>query len=89
MMILEKEILLVREDIQKRFPNCNSTVFILIWDDNTSSVECRHGTDNGKLCISKFYDNKLTYEEIDIKFIDNMMIDKKGTKYPLEKEILK
>ena len=39
MMILEKEILLVREDIQKRFPNCNSTVFILIWDDNTSSVE--------------------------------------------------
>lgn len=77
---MEKEITLVKNEIQKRFPGCKSTVLILMWDDNTTSIECRHGT-NKKLYISKYYNNELTYEEIDIKFVNSCMYGEDGTIY--------
>ncbi len=80
-MKLQEKIDLVKQDLFTRFPNCHYTVRILLWDDNTYMVECRHGDDE-KLYISKYYDNKLTYEEIDIKGRHNgMMKDEKGTEY--------
>ena len=41
---IEKQILLVKDDIRNRFPECAYTIRILLWDDNTTLVECRHGT---------------------------------------------
>ena len=43
-------------------------------------VECRYG-DGKKLYMSRYYDNKLIYEEIDIIGINSIMVDEKGTEY--------
>lgn len=43
-------------------------------------VECRYGTIE-KLHISKYYNDELTYEEINIKFVNNTMIGEDGTIY--------
>ncbi len=77
---LEKQIQIVKEDILKRFPDCNYTIKILLWDDNTNLVECRHGRDN-KICISTLYDNTLIYEEFEIKSNSGMFVDEYGTEY--------
>lgn len=64
---IQEKIDLVKNDILTRFPNCSYTVSILLWDDGTNSIECRHGNDEGsKIYTSTYYDNKLTFEEIDI-----------------------
>ena len=77
---IEKQILIVKEDLLKRFPNCSHTIIIHLWDDNTSSVECRYGTTK-KLHISKYYNSELTYEEVDIKFIHGVIIGEDGITY--------
>ena len=80
-MTLQEKIDLVKQDILNRFPDCHQTIRILLWDDNTDLVECRHG-DGEKLYMSRYYDNKLTYEEIDLRGRPNgIMIDEKGTEY--------
>jgi hypothetical protein len=80
-MTLQEKIDLVKQDILTRFPDCHHTIRILLWDDNTDMVECRHG-DGEKLYMSRYYDNKLTYEEIDLRGRPNsMLIDEKGTEY--------
>ena len=58
-------ISLVKYEMLRRFPNCSHTINILLWDDDTFSVECRHGDDK-KIYLCRYYDNKLTYEEIDV-----------------------
>lgn len=64
---MEEEIKMVKDDILRRFPNCSYTITVLLWDDETRSVECRHGNDEGdKIYISTYYDNELTYKEVDI-----------------------
>lgn len=77
---LEDKINIVKNDIFKRFPNCNYTVSILLWDDGTDKVECRHGT-KYKIFISSLYNNELKYEEIDVNLNNGIMIDKEGTEY--------
>ena len=77
---IEKQISLVKEDMLKRFPECSHTIRILLWNDNTSLVECRYGTVE-KLHISKYYNGILEYEEIDIKFINNIFISETGLEY--------
>ena len=80
-MKLQEKIDLVKQDLLTRFPDCHHTVRILLWDDNTDMVECRHG-DGEKLYISKYYDGKLSYKEIDMRGRPNgMMIDENGTEY--------
>jgi len=77
---IQKQILLVKEDIQRRFSECSHTIIIFLWDDGTSSVECRYGTTE-KLHITKYYNGDMTYEEVDIKFVNNTMIGEDGTIY--------
>jgi hypothetical protein len=64
---IQKQIELVKNDILQRFPNCSYTIGILLWDDGTSRVECRHGNDEGtKIYTSVYYNNELSFDEIDI-----------------------
>ena len=64
---IQKQIDLVKNDILQRFPNCSYTIGILLWDDGTSRVECRHGNDEDKkIYTSTYYNNKLTFGEIDV-----------------------
>ena len=64
---IKRQIELVKNDILQRFPNCSHTIEILLWDDGTNRVECRHGNDEGtKIYTSSYYNNELTYNEIDI-----------------------
>ena len=77
---IQKQILLVKEDIHRRFPECAYTIRILLWDDDTSLVECRYGTVE-KLHTSRYYNGELQYEEVDIKFVDNIMISETGLEY--------
>jgi hypothetical protein len=80
MVEIQKQILLVKEDIRRRFPECAYTIRILLWDDDTSLVECRYGTVE-KLHISRYYNGELQYEEVDTKFVDNIMISETGLEY--------
>jgi hypothetical protein len=67
MIEIERQIELVKNDILQRFPKCSYTIRILLWDDGTSSVECRHGNNEGtKVYTSTYYKDELTFEEIDI-----------------------
>lgn len=78
---LQDKIKLVKEDILNRFPNCSYTISILIWDDGTDMVECRHGSlDGKKIFKSIFYCDNLSFEEIDV---DNkvMIKDEFGNEY--------
>ena len=55
---LQKQINLVKNDILSRFPNCSYTILILLWDDGTTSIECRHGNNEGtKIYTSTYYNN--------------------------------
>jgi hypothetical protein len=76
---IERQIDLVKKDILQRFPNCSYTVRILLWDDNTTYVECRHG-DGNKLYKSSYYNNELTFTETDIAGTV-MIIDKFGKEH--------
>jgi len=53
---------IVKNDIRTRFPNCNYTIKILLWDDGTSSITCCHG-DEEKIYNSIYYNGELTFEE--------------------------
>ena len=78
---IEHKISLVKADILSRFPDCHYTIKILLWDDNTDMVECRHG-DNEKIYVSRFYDGKLEYREIDVTGRKNgMLVDEFGEEY--------
>lgn len=81
MQEIQDKINLVKADMLSRFPNCHHTIKILLWDDNTDMVECRHG-DGEKIYISKFYDGKLEYIEIDVRGRKNgMLVDEFGEEY--------
>ena len=76
---IESQILIVKQDILSRFPNCGNTIFITLWDDDTSSVQCRYG-DGEKIYTSTFYNNELIYEEI-TKTGEVMIVDEYGNKH--------
>lgn len=77
---IQHHIKLVKDDMRKRFPNCPHTIRILLWDDNTSLVECRYGTGD-KLHLSTYYQDVLTYNELDISLTNGMMVDENGLEY--------
>ena len=85
-MNLDEEIKLVKKDLTTRFKGCSHTVFILLWDDNTRSVECRYG-EGDKIYISRYYNNKLEYIVEDVNKKNDMMIDEVGNKYYLRKNL--
>jgi hypothetical protein len=73
------QILMVKQDILNRFPNCRHTICITLWDDDTSSIQCRHG-DGEKVYTSTFHNNELVYKEIP-KLGRVMIIDEKGVEH--------
>lgn len=58
----------VKEEILRRFPNCSYTIGITLWDDGTFQTECRHGEDDGKIYVARFYDNGLTVDVYDVYY---------------------
>lgn len=72
-MNLNDKIELVKSEMTRLFPNCFHTIKILIWDDDTDSVSCRHATINGIIHNVTYYNNELTYESY--PQLSNMMID--------------
>ena len=77
---IEKQILIVRGEIEKRFPSGRNTICINIWDDGTTFVECRHATDDEVICCSRYYNNELTY--VEYESTGTVMIkDKKGVEH--------
>jgi hypothetical protein len=75
---IERQIEIVKNDILQRFPNCSYTVRVLLWNDGTSSVECRHGNDEGtKIYTSTYYNDELIFDEINVDG-KVMIIDKFG-----------
>lgn len=75
-MNLEEKIELVKKDILTRFPNCHYTIKILLWDDGTDSVECRHG-DGEYIYRSTYYNNNLEYST-DKLYVNRIKIDMYG-----------
>ncbi|MEK6829058.1 MAG: hypothetical protein AABY15_02945 [Nanoarchaeota archaeon] len=78
-MTLQEKIELVKSDMLSRFPGCYHTIRILLWDDGTDLVECRHG-DGEKIYNSTFYNGALTFEVI--KTLSNkIQVDEFGKEY--------
>lgn len=53
--------------IQEKFPKCNYTVVITLWDDSTFQVECRHAQRINKDCVELhkylYYDGTTNYSK--------------------------
>lgn len=83
---LLQEIKTVEKALQSKFPHKPYTIRILLWNDNTRSVQCKYG-DNNKNYTFTFKDGVMTYdeEETDEKV---MILNKSGEEefYKLVKE---
>ena len=77
MITLEEKINMVKSDILSRFPGCPHTISITLWDDNTDSVECRYG-DGSRIYISRYYNNELTYNDLDRPDNTYAVVDENG-----------
>lgn len=63
---LFQHIQTTKNDLLKKFPNAPHTIRILIWDDNTTCIECSYTDENNKKHISRMHNGILLYEIIDI-----------------------
>ena len=86
-MSLEDKIELCKNEMFKKFPECNHTISINLWDDGTDEVMCRHGDTNGLLHITKYYNSALTYYTVNLKYVGSMIVDKNGREYFSKKEL--
>ena len=81
-------IALVVNDMQGRYPNCRHTVRILLWDDGTSLVECRHARQSEEgiiICNSVYYKDKLKFHE-HILDGDRIRIDGRGNEHDVKRK---
>ena len=84
---IQKEIAMVVDDMRERFPDCHYTVKVLLWDDGTSSIECRHAHMGKKemiISISTYYNNHLFYGE----YTTELKIDNNGNEYNIKKKMI-
>jgi hypothetical protein len=84
---IQEQVQLVKEDIQNKFPNCNYTINILLWDDGWTWVECRYGKEK-YVYISSIYEDKLSHEKIEM-LSDSCIMDAIGNEYYVEQGIIK
>ena len=63
---LLQDIQSVKNDLLKKFPNNSYTIRVLIWDDNTTCIECSHTDKDDKKHISRMRNGILSYEILDI-----------------------
>lgn len=84
---IQDRIELVKEEMFKRFPDCRYTIDILLWDDGTSSVKCKHGSNNDDIIyIAEHYDGELMFEEQEM-MSSSIKISADGKEYyAIEKE---
>ena len=75
------KIELCKNEMFKKFPNCNHTISINIWDDGTDEVMCRHGDSNKTLHITKYYNSELTYYSVNLNHLGNMVVDENGCEH--------
>jgi hypothetical protein len=78
---LKRKIRIVESDIQTRFPNCGYTIKIILWNDGTDLIECKHGhivNDKTILSTSTFYNGKLNYNENEMSGEIRMTEDENG-----------
>jgi hypothetical protein len=85
---IQRRIKLVVKDMEERHLNCRHTVRILLWDDGTSLVECRHTRiieDEIIICNSQYYNDELKYSEhlLDSKKL-KIRIDGRGNEYNIK-----
>lgn len=63
---LLQDIQSVKNDLLEKFPNVPHTIRILIWDDETRTVECSHSDGNDIKHISRIYNGILSHEKVNI-----------------------
>lgn len=76
---LEDKIQLVKDDLLSRLPGVPHTVTVLLWDDNTSLIECRHG-DGTHIHTSTYYNGSLEYKS-ELMMSGSMMKAADGKSY--------
>ena len=64
--LLLQDIQSVKNDLLKKFPNNSYTIRVLIWDDNTTCIECSYTDEDDKKHISRMHNGILSYEILDI-----------------------
>lgn len=79
---LEGKIQLVKDDLLSRLPGVPHTITILLWDDHTSRVECRHG-DGFNIHTSTYYNGNLEYK-VEPMLSGSMMTTSDGHRYFLK-----
>ncbi len=77
---INRLISLVEKNILNKFPECNYTTTVTLWNDGTSMIRCKHGTDVSVHCFT-YYNDELSYEEIETDDSTIMTIDEFGTEY--------
>jgi len=63
---LFQDIQSVKEDVLEKFPNVPHTIRILLWDDETRTVECSYSDEDDRKHISRIYNGILSHEKVDI-----------------------
>lgn len=81
---IQEKVELVKNDILTRFPGCNQTIKVLLWDDGWYEVSCTHG-DTEKLYVSKYYNGELSYYE-DVMLSSSIKVNADGREYYAIKE---
>ena len=83
---IQRLVKLVVDDMQERHPNCPHTVRILLWDDGTSLVECRHARKVEEeiiICNSVYRNDELKYSEHLLDY-PKIRIDGRGNEYNIK-----
>lgn len=83
---IEELTALVIADMQSRHPDCSYTVRVLLWDDETLLVECRHAHNSEQgiiICNSVYNKDELKYTEHLLDYA-KIKIDGRGNEYKIK-----
>src|SRR5690606_13863569 len=88
---VQDKIELVKAEMLRRFPDANYTVKVLLWDDDTYLVECRHGRHNENGGVDthniQWYDDEVHYEINECR--SNAIVeDEYGTQFYVPNELI-
>ena len=79
---IEENVKIVESAMLDKFPNDNYTITILLWTDNTTKIECRHGSGDGYIHDFIFYKGELTYEHNPLRS-SALWKDESGNTFPV------
>lgn len=81
---IEEQSELLKDMLLKKFPNCNYTIILHLWDDGTHQIICRYG-DGDMLYNYRWYNNEVIYEEFAMES-NRIKIGKDGKEYFVKEE---